>query len=778
MRLIPINSAEAIFEPFFDGAINDLAQWTIDAPGATGINHTQSWAFVIIDWTCPAPDGLVLRLHRRYETFDCSRYDRLLACLNLPEESVVTISAETDAGPRRRTGEPLGATRREEWLPLDGAQQIRSITIEVRHPARQTGSGWLMWLGLQHTGRLVDHLAQWAGYDERWEKYLQPADFEPAFKSSYGLLINDSELDAVRRQFAADRDVTRELRAVADIATRLRPESLIGENMNFWDTNMLRRERDIGKMISIHGANAAQAGLLWRDKALCRLAARFALSIACCERWEDIFFTHTPGSAWDQRGFVPSIAAWDCALILDLCGEWFTPVGRELILKRLAYDGHGPMCQAVWKWEYMFYTNQLAWIAPARLYSLLVLEQTMPARQDPHPRPPSRVAPHTDDAWHNLQENLSRCLLADGGYLEGPMYFSWVARQAALGTHLYARARRQQVRDIVSPALLKTGRFAEMLLSTDDNRDMILICDAAFISGEGAAFLAWLMPDSHWVTIYRKQLKRCGSAPLLLALRYASEVPEKGPELSPFLDMLDNGLMCSVRKLGPEIVKLFLMGNLAGGGHQHEDKGNFILECAGDSFTFDFGVVDYANPVTELLKTAQRHNLLTPWCDTERPKPQNPMPVDVKPQGRGDAVQFHASMDLAAGWNGWYKQWKRTWDSPTPDVVTITDEWALNRGEGVIFHWTTTLPMRIAGDEVIVEGRRACAHIRIPAGTEARIEQLPLQDPRRTEAEATRRDIAQFGLHPAETQPLLTFRQRGQSGTMRVEVRLVLKTKK
>ena len=42
MRLISINSAEAIFEPFFDGAINDLALWTIDAPGATGLNHTQS----------------------------------------------------------------------------------------------------------------------------------------------------------------------------------------------------------------------------------------------------------------------------------------------------------------------------------------------------------------------------------------------------------------------------------------------------------------------------------------------------------------------------------------------------------------------------------------------------------------------------------------------------------------------------------------------------------------------------------------------------------------
>jgi len=30
--------------------------------------------------------------------------------------------------------------------------------------------------------------------------------------------------------------------------------------------------------------------------------------------------------------------------------------------------------------------------------------------------------------------------------------------------------------------------------------------------GEALAFLAWLMPQSHWVTIYRKSLRRAGVA--------------------------------------------------------------------------------------------------------------------------------------------------------------------------------------------------------------------------------------------------------------------------
>jgi hypothetical protein len=238
--------------------------------------------------------------------------------------------------------------------------------------------------------------------------------------------------------------------------------------------------------------------------------------------------------------------------------------------------------------------------------------------------------------------------------------------------------------------------------------------------------------------------------------------------------MPDTGMMCSVRRLGPELVKLFIHGNKAGGDHQHEDKGHFVLECAGDSFAFDFGVVDYANPVTELLKQCQRHNMLTPWSDDARPKPKNPIFVDIKPQGSGDATRFHATMDLRGGWEGWYTRWDRTWDSPAPDTLVITDEWEVAQGRGVIFHWTTQLPMRLAGDRVIITGRRATAELRLPAGVEARIDLLPLQDPRRTAVEQDRRDLVNFGWKLAETQPVLTLRQAGRSGTLRIEVKLAL----
>jgi hypothetical protein len=314
-----------------------------------------------------------------------------------------------------------------------------------------------------------------------------------------------------------------------------------------------------------------------------------------------------------------------------------------------------------------------------------------------------------------------------------------------------------------------------MLYSTDDAQDVLLTGDAMFAFGEGLAFLAWLMPESHWVTIYRKSLRRAGASTMLLALRLDRDIPAEGPPLSSFLVMPDLGYMASVRRHGDELVKLFIFGNKAGGDHQHEDKGSFILECAGDSFAADFGVMDYANPVNELLKQCQRHNMLTPWSEDERPAPQNPIRHDVKPAGHGNAHTFHATMDCTPGWEGWFTRWHRTWDSPAADTLIITDEWAVARDEGAIFHWTTPLPMELQGDRVIITGRRATAEITFPADVEARIDHLPLFDPRRRAIDEQRREFIQYGRPHAETQPRLTIHQRGANGRLVVSVRLTLR---
>ena len=99
----------------------------------------------------------------------------------------------------------------------------------------------------------------------------------------------------------------------------------------------------------------------------------------------------------------------------------------------------------------------------------------------------------------------------------------------------------------------------------------------------------------------------------------------------------------------------------------------------------------------------------------------------------------------------------------------------METGEGALFHWTTRLPIHLDGNRAIIEGRRAKAVLTFPDGVEAIVEELPLMDPGRRAIDEQRRDIIQFGWTHAETQPRLTLRQRGRTGTLRVDVHLYLK---
>lgn len=780
MKLTRINSAEAIFEAFYDPQRSQLAAWTVDQNAASGFRIWQNWIWVQWNWEKPGVDGLNLRLSRPLD-LACAGYDRLLACVTAPQGARVTLVAQTDRGERRRTGEAFGTSKREEWLPLDGATRLTALAIEVHAADAHAGTGWLLWLGLQSTDRLPHHLAQWTGYDARWAEHLQPEDFSPTFQPRYGLWITGEELEQARKDFAGTTTAGAIRAAGAEAVANTPPEQLIGENVNWVNSYVARRERDYGRFIFLHGPAAAQAGLFFKDAKLARLGARYALALAHCTTWEDTFMARMPGSAWEMKAFMPSYAAYELALLLDLVGEWFTPLARELILRRIAEEGHGSVNFNAWFWEYIFHCNQLAWFSSGRIYGYLVLERETPLRRDAHhpTRDESRVKPYTDLAVAELQDSLGKIILPDGGYVEGPSYFTWTVRQAFLCFQLYARARGdRKLEELMPPGVKQTARLAEMLCSTADHLDMLPIGDTMYVPPESLPYLAWYMPDSHWVTIYRKQMARAGGATGLNLLPLARAIPAHGPELSPFLEMRDTAMMCSVRRLDGELVKIFVKGAVAGAGHSHEDAGSFILEFAGDSFAMDFGVIDYASPIGDELSHAQRHNLLAPsHAGGERPRPRNPSAVDARAEGHGDEQSFFAKMSPGTAWPDWFSRWERTWDSPLPHTLVLTDEWAVNKGDGACFYWTTPLPMALSPDgrTVSIEGRRGRVELTLPDGAETRLEYLPLVNPAQRALDRQRAEFVRFGIDHAETQPRLCVRQRGRSGTLRVTVQLQLR---
>jgi hypothetical protein len=786
MKLTPINAAEAIFEAFFDETLSGLPQWTVHPGGADGLVVRQTWANVAFDWQRPPTDPALPALTMsRTLAVDCADYDALMFSLITPPGARVALIADTDAGERRNLSAPFQAHKRELLLPLGGAKELRGLAIEIYADAPQKSGpacGWFNWIGLQHGATLERHLRQFERFDERWEDHLKPATYEPTFEPAYGLHLTAAELTEARTALTQGGGPrSSPLWELADDARQLVPEKMAGDFVNFWNDTRFNRVRDTGKLLLTHGANAAQAAVLFRDKYLGRLAARYAITLAHCTRWDASFLCWMPGCKWDHRAFVPSLVMYDLAIILDLCGEWFTDYGRQVILRRLAEEGHGTNNYNTWWWEYIFWCNQTAWFLPGRMYAYLVLERTMPMQLHHYPKPKrARVAPYTDLALADLLDNLEKILLPDGGYTEGPGYFTFTARQALITFYYYARARGLDARSLVPPALYATAVMAETLASTADDSQMILICDAQCVPQEGAAFLAWLMPDSHWVTIFRKSVVRTGGQPMtLLAQNLSREIPAGGPAFRPLVDMPTIGQMASHRRLGDEWVKLFLMGNRSGASHTHEDKGAFVLEFAGDSFAKDFGICDYSNPLADLMKHAQRHNMLTPLTAAgARPKPRNPIFADITPRGHGDEKAFHATMDLAAGWEGWFSRWTRTWDSPTPDELTITDDWAVEKGEGAVFHWTTPLPITLDAPNrcAVMNGRRGRATLTWDDGIEAVAGQLPLEEPIWKEVLRERKDAYLVTTLLPETQPRLTLTQRGASGRLVVRVKLETKS--
>lgn len=97
MRVQPINMAEAIFEPFWDNQISELASWRIEPGVEHGLAVRQSWCFVQFEWARKPAQGPALRMNREME-LDCSDYTHLMASIMAPFGATCRIIANTDRG--------------------------------------------------------------------------------------------------------------------------------------------------------------------------------------------------------------------------------------------------------------------------------------------------------------------------------------------------------------------------------------------------------------------------------------------------------------------------------------------------------------------------------------------------------------------------------------------------------------------------------------------------------------------------------------------------------
>jgi hypothetical protein len=723
MRNVPINCAETIIEPFWDPQQSGLREWAVEPGAGRGLEVKQAWCFAAFSWQANPAAGPALRMGRRFALDVAAAFDRLVVSAALPERSVLSVTVRTDRGEVVHRSGPAPAGKAEHTVNLSGALRIEHVGIEVWPEADGPVYGWFNWIGLQSTALLPVHLAQWRELGEGWDAFLKPADAPLSFTPRYGLLIDGSELDRMRADHDAfvARHGSSPFTRAADEAARLQPERMVAEFVNFWTDTRYCRQRDEGNVLLRHGPAAAVAGLLARDASQVRLGARLAVAIALSANWDDGMICRFPGSTFEHRCFVQSLCAYECAILLDLAGEVFTDVGRELLLRRIAEEGIGSITYITLRHEYIFTCNQLAWFSPGRVAGLAVLERHYP-----------RAAAYRDIARRELLESLEATVLGDGGYVEGPTYFRCVGRDGGLSLFLDARASGRAFRDAIPPSMLRTAAFGAAIESTDDAADAIPICDGRpLMEQEALAVMAHALPESRWAAMFAKSVRRGGGMPeTVLAWQLGrAALSESAAVPAPSLVVLpEMGIAASHRSLGGAMLKIFLMGNRGGAGHTHEDKGSFVVELAGETLAFDPGTCDYSSPLAEIVKHCQRHSMLVPVGSVHRLRPASPLPGDVKPACTGDGCRFEARLDASTGWEGTYRRWVRTWDSPGPDTLVVRDEYEVQpgAGTGVEWYWQTEKAVEVRGRTVTVRGVRALARLEVPADCTVRVDELPL----------------------------------------------------
>ena len=710
---IPINVAEAVIEPFWDPLISGFDSWALETNPDGSVSVEQGWCFLQFAWEGISVAEKVFTM-RSEKLFDTGGYDTLLVSLVVTGNSEITVTAAGADG-SVRSGRFRSDGRKHEYpIRLHEGAALREIEISIT-AGMAVGSGWFNWLGLQDSRTLDRYLGQFVRLGETIEDHLR-TPVAPSFEPAYSLLVDSAELRLIGERIPAPP---------SDLPD---PGELVNDFIHTGTDDRYNREREHGRALVGLARRTALAGAALRDADLLRRAAGYAVATLLCPHWDWGMVSRFPGSSFEIRSFIQGEVLEDLAITIDLAREYLSESTVQLVFRRIAEDGLGNVSFVSWKHEYIHHCNQLAAFSTGRMAAFALLERMWP-----------RIEPYTEIAYRELIDSLGEVVLSDGGFVEGPSYFHYTMERGLRALRYYSSARGRRLADVVPDRILGTGGFAGAVFSTDSDQDHLPICDAhPEGSLESLAALASLIPGSAWTLMFRKRYaaeKRLnlphrspGWMNGALAEVYEPSIPTDAPSPDPFIYLPEMRLAASLRLLDGAAVKIAVLGNRAGAGHTHEDKGSFILELAGRTFAMDPGICTYDNPMSFLLKTCQRHNMLVPYGIPGRPHPSSPIDRSVEITASGDGTFFRSEADLEAGWEGIYRSWHRSIDSPTPREIVIHDRYELVRGDGVMFLWNTLLPVERAGRMISIDGGSARVVITPPEGSTVEIVDLPLPE--------------------------------------------------
>jgi hypothetical protein len=760
MRLVPINAAEAILEPFWDGGSSEhptdklsmLDDYIVTVPGNVRGGVAQTWCAVQVSFEHASPDSAPITMERTCD-IALNGYDVIRIFASLPDWVTLTLTATLDGRPHVLIDRVPGANTNDEHdgaLPT-GARRMTALSLAFALTEPRPASLSVLWIGLSNAAKQAEMEAQTSPYTADWPGLLRPAEEAKtrptAFLPEIGILFGAGDLPALRANVHSDllRDEYEALRTQAERDLTLSPETDIGEFIAKPDRRWVRN-RDMNK-VQTAGImeRLAFVGLIEEDARLSRMAARMALSAAHCDTWCESILGAFPGATWHHRSFTEEIYARACGLVLDWAGFCLTPAAQQIIRDAIVMKGLPRIESDFKRMEYIRHMNQGIVFSSGRIFGILSLLPAYP-----------RYAALIEEAERDLHEMIGNYVHPDGGTLEGMSYWNYTFSQVMPTLLALARFHDQSLMAYGRqyPLILRTGDYGLGMLSIlHDGTTYLPVNDAhadiTYASGLVAAY-AQLSEDPQWRALYRalaetRTSQGGGDLYHLIMAPSPDELRAAPSRLRERFGVFpDVGEASSVRTVKPGNALLagarthfHLSSGPTYGGHYHEDKGAFILEVAGvpghhpdsEALIYDRGVTHYHHPEVALIGMAARHNLVYPERADGALVRQPHATAGGDPRGgtlthasqEGDLLRL--SCDSRDAWpEGEFLTNHRHVISPAADLFIIVDDLMLAEPRSLVFLVNSPFNISVHGATLLIEGRATHALVEPLTWTPARVE--------------------------------------------------------
>lgn len=597
MFKMKINEAECIIERFFDGGesysnnekYSPLSEYKVACPD--GATVFQDWLAVQI--TIPKlPKGKVTI--SKNCMLKVGKYDNfLISCIR--SNCIIQFSAETEDGLIEYTAAENG--KKEISIPLR-TKFIKSFSLSFsNNNPNENSSCSLIWLGLSNS----ENLEIINNHDDfEFTGCLQdPAEFKPQI----GIYIREEQYADFLRKIKKEPFSTwyQTLKDKAYSEKDRMPEKEVGEyilNNNKWCC----RDRDmcadpIFEVMHI----VALVAMVEKDRDLMTLACRMALAVSATHHWTEGFMGDLPLTTWHHRSFLEGLVSKRCAMVLDWAGSALTWHGKNIIYDAMMQKGLPRMEADLNCFDYLYHCNQGMVFNDDRIHTYIALAQKYP-----------RYKRLIKNAEEDFLEMINTCFTEDGGYVEGPGYFSYTFENVVTTASILANYYNKPLRDYVTERIKKTADYALSMFSDVGNgRKYFMINDCYGYFGYTPTiydFYTKVTGDKVWNSYYKMAMEDAGKGGSVEPLLLNSPVQSS-------MELCDNKEFISLNTIGETAVRfntpggkalLHITAGKAYYSHFHGDKGSILLDVDGEHIFIDKG------NASNIAKLPQSHNLFSP----------------------------------------------------------------------------------------------------------------------------------------------------------------------